>query len=273
MSGLVAKVRTSEGWAVPDAVLTITDPAGHQVARATTDATGAVATPPLPPGVYTAVLTAPGFDPVARTAAVGSDGTGALGVISLTAAAGSIELPPAGPWTIDPAHSSVVATTRHLGIAAIRARFPELGGRIVVGRPIEQSSVRADVKAAAIDTGIQMRDDHLRSADFLDVEAHPVIGFASTGLTRRGAEKWTLAGVLTLHGERRVIELDLTYNGYGADPWGGVRAAFHAETTLHRNDFAINYNVLGKAGVALVGTTVRVELDIEAVQGETLPVM
>jgi polyisoprenoid-binding protein YceI len=131
--------------------------------------------------------------------------------------------------------------------------------------------VHAEIKAASIDTGIRMRDDHLRSPDFLDVDVHPVITFAGTGLRQRGADSWTLLGDLTLHGERREIELELTYGGWGPDPWGGVRVAFHAETQLHRNDFAINYSAMVRAGVAAVGTTVKVELDIEAVQGESLP--
>jgi polyisoprenoid-binding protein YceI len=78
---------------------------------------------------------------------------------------------------------------------------------------------------------------------------------------------------LELHGQRRPVELDLTYGGSGPDPWGGVRAAFHAETHLHRNDFAIDYNAVVRAGVAAVGTTVKVELDIELVQGDSLPQM
>ncbi|GAA4538598.1 YceI family protein [Amycolatopsis samaneae] len=271
MSGLRASIRTAEGWAVEHAVLTVTDPAGRQVAREETDAKGEVAVGSLPPGSYTVVVTAAGFGPVARTALVGSDGSGALGDIVLAPLADAVEPPPAGPWTIDPMHSSVVVTARHLGIASIKARFPEVGGRIEIGRPVERSSVRAEIVASSIDTGIKMRDDHLRSADFLDVDAHPVITFASTGLRQRGADSWVLSGELTLHGEQRQIELDLTYGGYGPDPWGGVRAAFHAETQLHRNEFAINYNAMVRAGVAAIGTTVKVELDIEAVQGESLP--
>ncbi len=268
---MTAIFRTAEGWAVEHAVLTVTDPAGHQVARQTADARGAVALAPLSPGNYTAVITAAGYTPVARTMRVGSDGAASLGEVVLAPAAEAIELPPAGPWMIDPMHSSVVATARHLGIASIKARFPDLSGRIEIGRPAERSSVHAEIKAASIDTNIKMRDDHLRSSDFLDVDVHPVITFSSTGLRQRGTDEWTLAGELTLHGERREVELALTYGGWGPDPWGGVRAAFHAETTLHRNDFAINYSAMVRAGVAAVGTTVKIEIDIEAVQGESLP--
>lgn len=271
MSGLNAHIKNAEGWAVENAVLTVTDMNGQQVARAVADATGTVTTQPLAPGIYTAVLTAAGYTPVARTAQIGSDGAGSLGEIGLVAAPDALELPPPGPWTIDPVHSTVVATARHLGIASIKARFSDIAGRITIERPVERSSVQARIEAASIDTGVKMRDDHLRSADFLDVERYPSIIFESTGLRQRGTDTWTLSGELTLHGERRPVDLELTYGGYGPDPWGGVRAAFHAETQLHRNAFAINYNAMVRAGIAAVGTTVKIELDIEAVQGESLP--
>ncbi|RSM36391.1 hypothetical protein DMA12_40460 [Amycolatopsis balhimycina DSM 5908] len=271
MTGLRATFRTAEGWAVEHAVLTVTDPAGRQVARQAADVRGEVVTEALTPGVYTAVVTAAGYTPVARTTQIASDGSGSLGDVVLAPVAEAVDLPAAGPWVIDPVHSSVVATARHMGIASIKARFPDLSGRIEIGRPAERSTVHAEIKAASVETGIKMRDDHLRSPDFLDVDVHPVITFTSTGMRQRGVDAWTLTGELTLHGERRQIELELTYGGWNPDPWGGVRAAFHAETTLHRRDFAINYSALARAGVAVVGTTVKVELDIEAVQGESLP--
>jgi polyisoprenoid-binding protein YceI len=273
MTGLQARIRTVDGWAVEDAVLTVTDLSGQQVARVVTDAKGAVSTEALPPGVYTAVVTSAAFNPVARTAQIASDGSGSLGVIVLAPVADAMELPPQGLWMIDPAHSSVVATARHLGIASIRARFADVSGQIIVGRPAEQSSVHVEIKAASVDTGIKMRDDHLRSSEFLDVEAHPVIAFDSTGLRQRGADSWTLYGDLTLHGQRKAIELDMQYSGFGPDPWGGMRAAFHAETELRRKDFAIDYHPMVRAGVATISTAVKIELDIEALQGDTLPTL
>jgi polyisoprenoid-binding protein YceI len=164
-----------------------------------------------------------------------------------------------------------VATARHLGIAGIKARFGDVTGRIVVAAPPTDSTVTARIGAASIDTGVAARDEHLRSPEFLDVDAYPDITFAATALRRRGADRWTLVGKLTLHGECRTVELDMTYGGYGPDPWGGVRAAFHAETQLQRHDFAIDYNAVVRAGIAAVGASVKIELDIEAVQGESLP--
>ena len=271
--GLWARAITGGGEPVAHAVLTVTDMAGTQLARVDVDVAGVATTAPLPAGVHTAVLTAAGYLPTARMAQVGADGNGTLGEIVLEPEQDAVELPAEGPWVIDPAHSSVVATARHLGISSIKARFTELSGRIDVRRPVGSSGVHAEIKASSIDTGIDMRDEHLRSADFLDVEAHPLIEFVSTGLRQRGADTWTLSGELILHGRRKQVELELRYGGCEDDPWGGQRAAFHAETQLSRDDFAINYNALVRAGVAAVGTTVRVELDIQAVRGETLPQM
>ncbi len=273
MSGLTAQVRNPDGWPVPGALLTVTDLNGRQLARAVADETGAAATEPLPAGMHTAVVTAPGYQPVAQIARISASGSGQLGAVALQSEANSLGTPAPGPWTIDPVHSTVVATARHLGIASIKARFTEVGGRLDVARNFEQTTGFAEIKAASIDTGIGMRDDHLRSADFLDVESYPLIGFTGTGLRRTGADTWVMPGELELHGQRRPVELDLTYGGSGPDPWGGVRAAFHAETHLHRNDFAIDYNAVVRAGVAAVGTTVKIELDIELVQGDSLPQM
>ncbi|MGI5218559.1 YceI family protein [Nocardia sp. CA-290969] len=273
MTGLTARIRNGENWPVPEAVLTVTDSTGRQIGRAVADNTGAVATGSLPPGLHTAVLTAPGYQPVARTAQVSAAGAGSLGDITLVAVAETVALPPAGTWTIDPVHSTVIATARHLGISSIKARFAEVGGRIDIAAPFERSTGYAEIKAACIDTGIAMRDDHLRSADFLDVERYPLISFTGRGMRRTGSDTWVMPGELSLHGQRRAIDLDLTYGGFGPDPWGGVRAAFHAETVLRRDDFAIDYNAMVRAGVAAVGTTVKLDLDIQVVQGEQLPPM
>ncbi|GAA1241395.1 YceI family protein [Prauserella halophila] len=273
MPGLSATVRTTDGWGIEHAVLTVTDLGGRQAAHAAADAQGVVSTDLLQPGVYTAVVTAAGHLPIARTAQVGSTGGAELGELVLEPEEGAIELPPTGPWVIDPVHSSVQFAARHLGISSVRGRFGEIQGQVQVARPVEQSLVRAQITAGSIDTGIKMRDDHLRSADFLEVDEFPTIDFVSTGLVQRGSADWTMEGELTLHGERKPVTFEMTYGGYGPDPWGGTRAAFHAETQLRREDFAINYNAMVRAGVAAVGTTVKVEIDIQLVQGEQLPEM
>src|SRR5699024_8459011 len=207
VQGLRARAVTSAGLPVGNAVLTVTDLAGSQLARVEVDRQGTAATAPLPAGTHTAVLTAGGYLPAARMAQISADGTGTLGDIALEPEPVAIELPAAGTWTIDPVHSSVVATARHLGISSVRASFRELGGRIEVGSPVEDSSGRSEIKASTVDTGLGMRDDHLRSADFLDVEAYPLIEFVSTGLRRQDSDRSVLTGELTLQGRSRSVAL------------------------------------------------------------------
>ncbi|MFF4615196.1 YceI family protein [Nonomuraea jabiensis] len=167
-----------------------------------------------------------------------------------------------------------------MGLSTVRGRFTQLAGRIEVGPDPETSSV-----AASIDTGNGTRDDHLRSADFLNAAAYRMISYRGSGLTPAGPDRWivhgtlTLAGphrwivrgTLTLAGVQRPVDLDLACLGTGPDPWGGLRAAFRAETELRREDFAMTYNQVVRAGVNLIGSTLKVELDIQAVQGASVP--
>ncbi|MEU0278335.1 YceI family protein [Streptomyces sp. NPDC006195] len=294
-TGLRGQVRTRDGWAVQHAVVTMTDMSGTQVLRQDADENGSVRTDAaLAPGPYTVVVTAVGYAPVASTALVTASGRAEVGTVVL-ARQGGVELPPPGAWSLDPAHSAVSAVAQHLGISSVRGRFTEFGGRIEIAAGaagtagaaatgsaggtgstggaygVEASRVDAVINAASIDTGNALRDKHLKSPDFLDVERFPEITYSSTGLTPAGPDRWTVHGQLALHGVVREVDLDLSYLGTGPDPWGGVRAAFRATTELHREDFAMNYNQVVQAGISAIGTTLRVELDIQAVQGESLP--
>ncbi|MCK7627498.1 YceI family protein [Streptomyces sp. RS10V-4] len=270
-AGVRAQVRTRDGWAVQHAVLTVTDMTGAQVLRATADEDGAVrSAEPLAAGPYTVIVTAVGYAPVASSAIVTASGRMDIGTVVL-ARQGGVELPPPGPWTIDPMHSSVAAVAQHLGISSVHGRFTEFSGRIDIAEDVEKSRVEAVIKAASIDTGNGMRDGHLRNEDFLNVEVYPQITYRSTGLAPAGPDRWTVHGDLSLHGVVRPVDLDLSYLGTGPDPWGGVRAAFRATAELRREDFKMNYNQVVAAGIAAIGTTLKVELDIQAVQGESLP--
>ncbi|MER6124663.1 YceI family protein [Streptomyces sp. NPDC001795] len=270
--GLTARIRTRDGWAVSHAVVTVTDMTGTQVLRAETDGDGVVRdATALAPGAYTVIVTAVGYAPTASSAIVTASRRAEIGTVTL-ARQGGTELPPPGPWTIDPAHSSVGAVAQHLGISSVHGRFTEFAGRIEIAPDeVAKSRVEAVIHAASIETGNRMRDDHLRSADFLDIEKYPEITYRSTGLTAAGSDRWTVHGELTMHGIARPVDLDLACLGTGSDPWGGTRAAFRATTELRREDFAMNYNQVVRAGIAAIGTTLKVELDVQAVQGERLP--
>jgi polyisoprenoid-binding protein YceI len=226
-----------------------------------------VGTGPLDPDTYTAIITAPGYGPVAQMALVPGSGSASLGTVELSRV-GDSNLPEPGRWSIDPIHTSIVVTARHFGLASIRGRFNEFSGEIQIATPIERSTVSAEIKSASIDTGNSMRDNHLRSADFLDVEQFPTIAYRSTGLRALDSERWQVEGELTLNGVTKPVPLQLSYLGTGPDQWGGTRAAFHASTDLRRDDFSINYSEVVRAGIAAVGTTLRVEIDVEAVLGD-----
>lgn len=264
--GLRAQVRTPDGWAVRHAAVTLTDRTGTQVARAEADDDGQVADDvTLAPGPYTVIVTAVGYAPTASTVFVTSSGVADAGTVVLTRQ-GAVELPPPGVWNIDPVHSSVAAVAQHLGFSSVRGRFIEFNGRIGIAAVPEHSRVDAVIDSLSIDTGNDMRDKHLRSPDFLDVERFPEITYHSTGVSQLGPDRWSVRGELALHGVVRKVVLDLSYLGTGPDPWGGVRAAFRATTELKRDDFAMNFNQVLQAGILAIGTTLRVELDIQAVR-------
>ncbi|MER6403138.1 YceI family protein [Streptomyces viridosporus] len=270
---LTARIRTRDGWAVSHAVVTVVDATGTQVLRTEADAEGAVRdATALAPGAYTVVVTAVGYAPAAASALVtGGGGRAEVGTVTL-ARQGGTELPPPGPWTVDPAHSSVAAVARHLGISSVRGRFTDFSAALEIAPDdVAGSRVEAVIRAASIDTGNGVRDTHLRSADFLDAERHPEITYRSTGLTGAGSDRWTVHGELTMRGVARPVDLDLAYLGTGPDPWGGTRAAFRATAELRREDFAMNYNQVLQAGIAAIGTTLRVELDVQAVRGTSVP--
>lgn len=269
-NGLQAKISAGDGWPVADAVLTVTDMTGNQVAREQAGADGVVSAPAQPQGVYTVIVTAPGFDPEARTAMVSASGDCDLGTVTVQRTGGT-ELPARGVWTIDPVHSTIDVRVRHLGMATVRGHFGEFSGQIEVADPPTDSRVFARIDAASIDTANKMRDDHLRAPDFLNVDQYPEVRFDGRGMTAVGADRWRLHGELTLRGITREVDLDLHYTGTGDDPWGGRRAGFSATAELRREDFGITYNQILSAGIAAVGATLQVELQIEAVLGDSLP--
>lgn len=174
----------------------------------------------------------------------------------------SVDLP-AGTWKIDPSHSAVEFSVRHL-VGKVRGQFKSFAGEITVGEDPLASSVEADIDLASVDTSDETRDAHLRSPDFFDVENHPRMTFRSTGV-RAGNDGYVVVGDLSLRDLTRSVELDLDFNGTGPDPWGGLRAGFTATTALSRKEFGLEWNMALEAGGFLVGDQVKVTLEIEAV--------
>lgn len=182
----------------------------------------------------------------------------------LTTSPGLAALTP-GTWNIDPSHSTVGFTARHLMVTKVHGRFGTFNGVIQIAEDRLASSVEAVIETASITTGDDQRDAHLRSADFLDVEQFPKMTFRSTSVRAEGND-FVVVGDLTIKEVTRQVELQLEFDGVETDPWGGTRAGFTAETEINRKDFGLTWNVALETGGVLVGDKVKITLDIQAVR-------
>lgn len=169
-----------------------------------------------------------------------------------------------GTWKADPVHSEIGFSARHLMVTKLRGRFTGYDVTIVTSEDPLGSSVSATIDLASIDTGSEPRDDHLRSADYLEVEKYPTMSYRSTGIRRTG-EGWVVDGDLTLHGVTRQVPLAVEVNGFSPDPFGGRRAGFSASTQINRRDFGIDLTVPMDGGGVVVGDKVSISLEIQAV--------
>lgn len=176
----------------------------------------------------------------------------------------TITLPQTGTWTFDPAHTVIGATVRHLMAAKVRGTFKTFDGTISVNDDLEQSSVQLTIDAASIDTGAEDRDNHLRSADFLDVENHPTIEFRSTTVRPVGGNDYEVEGELTMRGETRSVTLRVAFLGLVTDPWGNDKAIFSGSTKINREDWGLTWNQALETGGWLVGKTIDIEFDVQA---------
>ena len=168
-------------------------------------------------------------------------------------------------WTLDPAHSSVAFSAKHMMVTTVRGVLPirEVDLDFDPTDPAS-SSVRAVLDAAAIDTGQAARDQHLRSADFLETERFPTIEFASTSIERSG-DRYRILGQLTIRDVTRPVVLDAAFGGIVPNLQGGDRAAFSASTRIDREDFGLTWNVALEQGGWLVGKEISIDIDLAAV--------
>jgi len=168
-----------------------------------------------------------------------------------------------GTWTLDPAHTSVGFTVRHLVAAKVRGRFDSFSGTITAGETPAESSVEVSIDAASIDTGIGDRDKHLRSPDFLDAENFPALTFVSTGV-RETDDGLEIEGDLTIRGVTNSVVLAAELGGVVTDPWGNEKAIFSASTTIDREAWGLTWNQALEAGGLLVGKDVKIEIEAQA---------
>ncbi len=173
-------------------------------------------------------------------------------------------------WKLDPAHTTVEFAVKHMMFTTVRGRFKGVDGTITIDEQNPDASrVEVEIDAASIDTGAPDRDQHLRSADFLDVANYPKLTFRSTrveGAYRKEGDRFKVTGVLTIRGTSREVTLDCTFEGLGKDPWGGERAGFNAKTEIDRREWGLKWNQALEAGGVLVGNTVKIEIEAQAVK-------
>ncbi|HEY7413413.1 MAG TPA: YceI family protein [Vicinamibacteria bacterium] len=179
--------------------------------------------------------------------------------LAAPALAGSADL-----FVVDPAHSDVSFTVRHL-VSKVGGQFRDFEGAIAVDRARpEASSVEFTVQAASIDTRHADRDKHLRTADFLDAEKHPLVTFKSTKVTARGSDRYDVTGVLSLRGQQKEITLPVTFMGFVKDPWGNDKAGFEATYVLNRKDWGMVWNKALDNGGVILGDEVTLAFNLEA---------
>ena len=183
----------------------------------------------------------------------------------MTSTVTEITLPKAGTYVVDPAHTEVGFVARHLIGTKVRGRFTEVSGTFTIAENPEDSTLEAEVQAASIHTNQSMRDDHLRTNDFLDVANHPTLTVKSTSIKRVRENHWILTADLTIRGVTRPVDFDLEFLGEGPSMQEGKTVvAFEATTEIDRRDFGVSFNHALLDGSVVVGNKVVIEIEVEA---------
>jgi polyisoprenoid-binding protein YceI len=176
-------------------------------------------------------------------------------------------------WTIDPFHSTIGFTVKHMVVATVQGRFGDFRGTIQFPDDrLRDASVEVEIDAGSIDTGNTKRDAHLRSADFFDVAAYPTIVFRSTRVEPASPlhfDRWLVVGDLTIHGVTRSAELAAERTGGGPNSSGADVISFAATTKINRRDFGIGLNLPLEKGEFVIGDEVTVAIDVQALRGPT----
>ena len=174
-------------------------------------------------------------------------------------------VPPPGTFEIDPVHTFVTFRAQHFIVGRVQGRFETVSGTVTVDENVLDSHVEVVIDAASVATQFAMRDDDLRSSNFLDVANYPNLTFESTGITELPAGKWSIAGNLTIKGISVPTDLIVEFGGATPDPFGNLRVGFHATTTISRRDFGLLHQLEYHTGGLHVARDVTIEIDAEAV--------
>jgi polyisoprenoid-binding protein YceI len=172
----------------------------------------------------------------------------------------------AGDYTLDVAHTRLGFSARHAMVTTVRGAFKDFEGTAHVDTADPANSkVELTIKTESIDTGVEDRNAHLRSADFFEIEQHPTITFTSTDVERDG-DDWTITGDLTIKGTTKPITIEFESTGSARDPFGNLRIGFEGRTTLSRKEWGLTWNAALETGGVLVSDKIKLEFDISAIQ-------
>jgi polyisoprenoid-binding protein YceI len=175
-------------------------------------------------------------------------------------------------WRLDPMHSSVEFSVKHLMMTTVRGRFKGVQATLTADEEHpEGCSAEAEIQVASIDTGAPDRDAHLRGPDFFDADRYPTIRFRSTrveGIARKEGDRFRVAGDLTIRDTTMEVVLDCVFEGRGQDPWGKERAGFSASTEIDRREWGLRWNQAIETGGVMVANKVRIELEVQFVKDD-----
>ncbi len=172
-----------------------------------------------------------------------------------------------GDYQLDPNHTRIGFAARHLMVTKVKGEFHEFDGRLHLdGENIAASSVQLTIKTASINTRNEQRDGHLRSNDFLAMEEHPEITFASTSVEPISGDTVRVTGDLTIRGVARPVTIDFEFTGSPTDPYGNKRVGFEGTATINRTDWGVNFNAALEGGGVMVSENVTLEFDVSAIK-------
>jgi polyisoprenoid-binding protein YceI len=173
---------------------------------------------------------------------------------------------PTGTWTVDPAHSTVGFSVKHLGIATVRGRFEEFEGTLEIGDDLSAARAYGTAQVSSINTDEPARDEHLRSSDFFGAESNPELRFESTAIRPLDEDTFEIEGDLTMNGVTNRVTLTADLQGTETDPWGNERVGIEVMGQVKRGDWNMTFNQVLGSGNVLVGEKVTLSLDISAVK-------
>lgn len=169
-------------------------------------------------------------------------------------------------WTVDPTHSSIDFSVKHMMIAKVKGTFHAFEANIVADAfDLTSADIQLTVDLNSVDTRNKDRDAHLRTADFFDIEKFPSLVFTSTAITKTDDGEYSVVGDVNLHGVTRSEKFTVSFEGAGKDPWGNEKVGFSAAGSLKRSDYGLTYNALLETGGVLIGDEVKISIEIEAI--------